>query len=89
MRKNCVKKSIFGLSAAFVMAGMIISGNMLKAEASELDKEITSFGTEVISDPVRPSSVNSSWQGDYIWYGSYGYNKPLKFRVLDSDCKEF
>ena len=41
----------------------------------------TCLGTSRIVSPVEPSSKDSSWQGSYVYFGSYN-NNPIKFRVL-------
>ena len=87
--KYQIKFMLFGAVAALSVVASIFAVNSINVKAEEGDKEITCFGTSIIGNPVQPGSVNDAWQGDYLWYGEYGYNKPIKYRVLQNDCEEF
>ena len=41
----------------------------------------TCLGASRIVSPVTPSNKDDSWQGSYVYFGSYN-NNPIRFRVL-------
>ncbi|MBQ2085888.1 MAG: hypothetical protein II464_06445, partial [Oscillospiraceae bacterium] len=50
-------------------------------EKSGKDTTNTCLGTSKLRNPVAPDSAQDSWQGSYVYFGSYDDN-PIKFRVL-------
>ena len=48
----------------------------------------TKLGVDQISDPAVPASIDSAWQGSYVYFGNYQGN-PIKFRVLDQNTTRF
>ncbi|MCR5058256.1 MAG: DUF6273 domain-containing protein [Clostridiales bacterium] len=48
----------------------------------------TKLGVDQISDPAVPASLDSAWQGSYVYFGKYN-DQPVKFRVLDNSTTKY
>ena len=85
------KKLMSKLGATAMSAAVAFSlipamtGNDVVLAASTKNQSNTSLGVSQIANPVKPANKDAAWSGSYVYLGNYN-NKPVKFRVLDSNA---
>lgn len=100
-KKNLLKKcmALFLTSVCVTMMTLGVSSttsgnlnNVLAAEDTTTgvisEKTIAGLGTSVMVAPKIPEDSNSSWEGSYVYFGSYE-GSPVKYRVLDKNSIDF
>ena len=87
---------IFKRAGALILSSAItlsllpkVTGNS-EVKADEWVKSIdnTRHGVLSISNPVAPTGKDSSWQGNYVYFGNNN-GDPIKFRVLSKNTEAY
>ena len=76
--------------AALVSAAMglalipnIVGAPKVRADYFPKTQYNSQMGIKGIRSPLKPSTKDTAWKGDYVWFGFYDSN-PIKFRVLST-----
>ncbi len=87
--KKAVKtiSTILAVTLSTVLVPVLLDQGDVRA-AFQKNKDNTCLGVSKIEKPIVPDSVESNWQGSYVYWGSYD-NAPIRFRVLDPDSNKF
>lgn len=60
--------------------------------SDEIKSAEMSMGTRVLNDPEVSTNSQDGWEGQYVYYGTYGNDTsavPVKYRVLDASTTEY
>ena len=92
-KQRILKSGIASLLVVVLVFGLfqIMPQNVSTTYAAENDanvKTIAGLGTNVIANPVVPTSVDDLWIGSYVYFGKYN-SSPVKYRVLDNETNVF
>ncbi len=92
------KKKILTRGLAFLLTTIIAIGiisyvpndtaNVHTVYGSTTAKTIAGLGTDIIADPIAPTSTSDAWKGSYVYFGIYD-GSSVKYRVLDSNTTAF
>lgn len=90
VRMKAFSRILSAVFAAVLSMPVLPTGSFhLRKNVDPSRKLSNSFlGTSFMHDPVKPDSNESSWNGDYVCFGSQG-EEPLLFRVLSKRTTAF
>ena len=90
-KKKIAKIASLILSAALfvpTMYGMTVKDFVRADDTVAKTTSNTKLGVNGLHNPAVPASIDSAWQGSYVYFGNYQGN-PIKFRVLDQNTTRF
>lgn len=90
-KKKIAKIASLILSAALfvpAMYGMTVKDFVRADDTVAKTTSNTKLGVNGLHNPAVPASIDSAWQGSYVYFGNY-QGTPIKFRVLDNSTTKY